>query len=175
MPEIYLVGFRGTGSVTDEESPYFSEPALVRAGHVAIGGVIPDTLIGFSPTPEAAEAAGGELALLKLLKDHIAQHGRLQDDTAVFNRAKALAAQGERTTVFKLTIQVSDETFKTIETWYNDQKEAKYNFPNEDDTFEPDEYNCGTFPALLGVPIPSHSGSIKTYIGEMILKGAIEW
>ena len=175
MPTIFLLGFRGTGGVTDQENRHFSEPALVRAGHVAIGGVIPDIFIGFSPTPEAAEVAGGELELLKLLKAHIAQPGCLQDDTIVFHRAKKLSADNKRVTVYKLNIEVSDETLETIKEWYNEKKEAKYNFPNKDGTFEPDEYNCGTFPALLGVPIPSSSGLIESYLQVMKDKGASEW
>jgi hypothetical protein len=66
---------------------------------------------------------------------------------------------------------VSDEIFATIEAWYNEQKEALYNFPNWDDTFEPNEYNCGIFPAVLGVPIPSNHGSTTSYVNEMIEKG----
>jgi hypothetical protein len=175
MPTIFIVGFRGTGGLTNPKHQHFSEPALVRAGHVAIGGVIPDKLIGFSPTPEAAEAAGGELALLELLKQHIAQVGCLQDDTAIFERAKELAAKDEPTTVYKLDIEVSDATFETIKTWYNNKKEAMYNFPNWDDTFEPNEYNCGIFPALLGVPIPSTTGSTTDYVEDMKAKGATKW
>jgi hypothetical protein len=175
MPTLFIVGFRGTGGVTNEKHPRFGEPALVRAGHVALGGVIPDKLIGFSPTPEAIAAAGGELPLLELLKRHIAQVGCLQDDTAIFERAKKLAAEGERTIVYRLNVEVSAETLETIKEWYNTKKEALYNFPHEDWTFEPNEYNCGLFPALLGVEIPSSSGSIEAYIQDMKDKGATEW
>src|SRR5262245_5863765 len=121
MPTIFLLGFRGTGGVTDDANPHFSEPALVRAGHVAIGGVIPDVFIGFSPTPEAALAAGGELELLNLLSQHNAQPGRLQDDTEVFHRAKELAVTDDKTTVYKLNIEVTNETLETIKAWYNEQ------------------------------------------------------
>jgi hypothetical protein len=176
MPTIFIVGFRGTGGVTNTRHPHFREPALVRAGHVAIGGVIPDKLIGFSPTPEAIEAAGGELALLELLKEHIAQVGRLQDDTAIFERAKELAAKGERTVVWQWEVEVADETVETIKQWYNEKKEAKYNFPDEiDGTFQPDEYNCALFPSVLGMPLPSSDGNVNKYIDEMVSKGAIRW
>ena len=46
MPVIQVLVFRGTGGVYNAEHPYYSEPALVRAGHVGVAGVIDDKIIG---------------------------------------------------------------------------------------------------------------------------------
>lgn len=58
MPVIQVVIFRGTGGVLNPDSPYRAEPALVRAGHVGVIGVVEDTIIGFHPTPEITESLG---------------------------------------------------------------------------------------------------------------------
>ena len=80
MPIIRVLIFRGTGGVYNPDHPYHGEPALVRAGHVGVSGVIEGKIIGFHPTSEAAEAIGGEKELLEALKDKQPQPGRLQDD-----------------------------------------------------------------------------------------------
>jgi hypothetical protein len=49
MPTIRLLAFRGTGGVFDEDHPNYQEPALIRAGHVALADVIEGKIIGFSP------------------------------------------------------------------------------------------------------------------------------
>ena len=90
MPIIRVLIFRGTGGVYNPDHPYHGEPALVRAGHVGVSGVIGSKIIGFHPTSEAAEALGGEKELLAALKDKQPQLGRLQDDDAYFDRAAEL-------------------------------------------------------------------------------------
>lgn len=87
MPIIQVLIFRGTGGVYTEDHQYYSEPALVRAGHVGVIGIIEDKIIGFHPTSEAAEVAGDEKALLDALRQKRPQPGRLQDDDAYFERA----------------------------------------------------------------------------------------
>lgn len=123
MPIIQIVAFRGTGGVIDPDHPYFQQEAgLVRAGHVGLQGVIPGKIIGFSPTPEAAESLGGEQALLeKLVNEHEAQPGCLQDDTRHFQRAYELIVETNgRTTVWEIDVEVSGETLETIKEWYNE-------------------------------------------------------
>jgi hypothetical protein len=175
MPTIRLVAFRGTGGVYNHEHPHFNEPALVRAGHVALADVVEGKFIGFSPTPAAAQAAGSEDALLLMLAKREAQPGCLQDDTAVFERAADLADAGERTTVWQLEIDVDDETLSEIRTWYNEKREALYNFPDEDGMFEDNEYNCAVFPSRFKISLPVMSGSVKLYIRAMRLQGATKW
>jgi hypothetical protein len=175
MPIIRLLAFRGTGGVFDEEHDYYQEAGLIRAGHVALADVIEGKIIGFSPTPEAAEALGGEQALLEALGEHIAQAGRLQDDTAIFERAQALANQGERTQVWELPIEVSEATLDAIKSWYNEKKEYLYNFPDSQGNFPEGEANCATFPKHLSIDVPATTGKLSDYLDAMKLKGAKEW
>lgn len=179
MPIIQIVAFRGTGGVINRDSPYFdTEPSLVRAGHVGLQGVISNSIIGFSPTPQAAEMLGGEQALLDtLVRDHIAQPGCLQDDTAVFERAYALiTATNGRTTVWMIDVEVSEETLAHIKQWYTQKREALYNLPEQQPPeFQDGEYNCATFPSKLGVTIPIASGRLRLYVEIMKIRGAKRW
>jgi hypothetical protein len=167
MPIIGLVAFRGL--------PFSQEPALIRTGHVALSRVIPDVLIGFSPTPSAIEAAGGEMGLFMRLRAGEAQPGCLQDDTAIFLRARELSVTDEITTVWELEVEILIETLEAIKEWYNEKREAPYNFPDRFGIFKPNQYNCATFPSLLNIPIPSPNGSLGTYIEAMIENGAHRW
>lgn len=175
MPTIRLVAFRGTGGVYNDAHPYYNEPALVRAGHVALADVVEGALIGFSPTPDAIQAAGGEEKLLEMLAKRKSQPGCLQDDTAIFERATELAEVDKRTTVWQLTIDVDEEILSEIRAWYNERTEALYNFPDEDGKFADGDYNCAVFPSRFKIPLPVMSGSIKLYIQAMRLQGATKW
>lgn len=176
MPVIQVLVFRGTGGVYNAEHPYYSEPALVRAGHVGVAGVIDDKIIGFHPTSEAAQAIGGEKALLNALKDKIAQPGRLQDDDEYFKRAHELRdATNGRTTVYMYEVEISEETLNNIRTWYNDNKEALYNFP-DDGQFKNRESNCAMFwVEWFKIPLPKRTGSIKVLAKEMKDEGYDIW
>lgn len=112
---------------------------------------------------------------MEKLVNHVPQPGRLQDDTAIFKRAKELADAGERTVVWELAIDVTEETVEVIKQWYNEGKEAMYNFPKPDESLEANEYNCATFPAIFGINLPQDTGSIRAYITAMIEKGARRW
>ena len=72
-----------------EQHP-LSEVGLIYAGHVGLKGVVADKIIGFSPTPQAIQRAGGEANLFAQLVKRQAQPGCLQDDTVVFQRAYEL-------------------------------------------------------------------------------------
>ena len=165
------MGFRGTGGVYNQEHPHYDKPALIRAGHIGLAGIIEGKIIGFSPTPESAEKAGGEKELLEKLRNHEAVPGCLQDDTAIFRQAYEMAQKGENTIVWMIEIEVSQETVEKIRDWYETGKESLYNFPEFDGSFKPGEYNCATFPVLMGISIPANTGILRTYIAEMSRKG----
>jgi hypothetical protein len=177
MKYIRLLAFRGTGFRSLE---FHHEPALIRAGHVGIMFEGEDIIYGFHPTHQAVIDAGGEEAILRNLRDHVRQHGCLQDDTSIFLRAKELAEQGSHTNVYELVYEVSIEEFEQILRRTRDLYETKdefwYNFPHHDlGGFAPNEYNCSTFPSLLGIHIPSESGVVHIFIEAMQKLGAVEW
>lgn len=177
MPIIQILIFRGTGGVYNEDHPFYSEPALVRAGHVGIIGIVEDKIIGFHPTPEAAEAAGGEKALLNALKDKKPQPGCLQDDDTYFERAYQLIEVTDgRTTVFMYEVEIAEETLNQIRSWYNDRKEVLYNFPKPDGSFNATESNCAMFWLdWFKIPLPLKTGSISTIVKEMQKEGYSKW
>lgn len=168
MAIIRILIFRGTGGVYNSEHPYHDEPALVRAGHVGVSGVIEGKIIGFHPTPEAAEALGGETALLETLKQKKAQHGCLQDDDVYFERASELADETNgRTTVYMYEVEISEDTLENIRLWYTEKKSALYNFPSDDGQFKLGECNCAIFWQRFSIPLPVPTGLIRDIVDRM--------
>jgi hypothetical protein len=173
MQKIYLIGFRGTGF---RDTKFSREPALIRAGHVAIAFEgFEDRIYGFHPTPKAIKEIGGEEAAIAWLKAKKVLDGCLQADYAVFIRAASLALQDPRTTVWQLTIEVSDQEFERIHqqaiTWYNKGKVFAYAFPPDEPM--PDRDNCATFPRRLGLPLLDPIGQIKDYVRVLEAQGEL--
>lgn len=176
MPIIQVLIFRGTGGVQNKAHPHYNEPGLVRAGHVGVAGVIEDKIIGFHPTAAAAEQLGSEERLIKALVRHEPQPGRLQDDTAYFERAyELIEATGGRTIVYTYAVEISDETLAAIQSWYNEKKEAPYNFPNRVGQFQEGESNCAVFWRQFDIPLPVVTGSIKALIRIMSEQDYKQW
>lgn len=175
MTIVKVLIFRGTGGVSNKAHPYYGELALVRAGHVGLSGVIEGKIIGFHPTPEIGEALGEE-QLIKLLGDHIAQPGRLQDDTVYFERAYELIEATEgRTTVYEYEVEISEERLSEMQSWYTNKQEAPYNFPNIDGSFAEGEYNCAVFIRVFGIPLPMRSGELRELIRKMKREEYEQW
>lgn len=176
MPIIRVLIFRGTGGVYNPDHPYHSEPALVRAGHVGVSGVIDGKIIGFHPTSEAAEALGGEKALLERLGKNKPQPGRLQDDNTYFDRAVELVEETKgRTAVYMYDVEISEDTLQRIHSWYTDKKSALYNFPDDDGQFKQGEGNCALFWQRFSIPLPVVSGNIREIIQIMDEEGYDKW
>lgn len=168
MPIIRVLIFRGTGGVYNPAHPYHGEPALVHAGHVGVSGVIEGKIIGFHPTPEAAEAIGGEKELLEALRKKQPQPGRLQDDDAYFERATELVEETEgRTTVYVYEVEISEDTLQSIRSWYTEKKSALYNFPQNDGQFKQGEGNCAIFWQRFSIPLPVPTGLIRDIADRM--------
>ncbi len=177
MPVIQVLIFRGTGGVLNKNSPHYNEPALVKAGHVGVSGIIEGKIIGFSPTPEATEALGGVEALIKELENYRAQPGRLQDDDAYFKRAYELIEETNgRTTVYTYEVEISEETLLAIQSWYYEGKEALYNFPNRGVEFQNQETNCAMFwVEWFRIPLPRKTGSIRELTSHMDKQEYDKW
>jgi hypothetical protein len=168
MSIIQVLIFRGTGGVFKPDNPFYEEPALVRAGHVGVKGAIEDKIIGFHPTPEAAEKIGGEKALLEALGDKQPQPGCLQDDNAYFERAAELMdTTNGRTTVYMYEVEITDETLEAIRSWYDEGKETLYSFPNDDGQFDSNQSNCAIFWQRFGIPLPVRTGLIRDITERM--------
>jgi len=159
---VEVLVFRGTGGVANKDHPYYGESALVRAGHVGLIGVIEGKIIGFHPTPEAANTFPGEEALITALMNHEPQPGRLQDDTEYFYRAHELAQETNgRTTVYTYSVVISDEMLDTIRQWYDTRRESPYNFPDDDGHCKPGESNCALFWENFEIPLPLSNGQLR--------------
>lgn len=176
MPIIEVLIFRGTGGVLNQAHPYHDEAALVRAGHVGVLGVIDDKTIGFHPTPAAVALAGGERQILEALSNYQAQPGCLQDDTHHFARAAELRGETDgRTTVYIYAVEITQSTLAAIRRWYNDQREAPYNFPDRVGGFQDDQSNCALFWKRFGIPLPVTTGIIRELTNEMSEQGYEVW
>lgn len=176
MPIIQVLIFRGTGGVYNTDHPHFNKPALVCAGHVGVMGVIDDKIIGFHPTPEATDKAGGEKALLEALQQQQPHAGRLQDDNDYFERAYALIeATDGRTTVYTYEVEISEDTLAQIRSWYTEGKEALYNFPDDDGEFNMGESNCALFWSRFGVDMPVKTRNIKELTRYMKIMRYQKW
>jgi hypothetical protein len=176
VPIIRVLIFRGTGGVYNPDHPYHGEPALVRAGHVGVSGVIEGKIIGFHPTSEAAKALGGEKELLEALGKKKAQLGCLQDDNTFFERAVELVEETDgRTAVYIYDVEISDETLQSISSWYTEKKSALYNFPDDDGQFKQGEGSCAIFWQRFSIPLPVVSGNIREIIQIMDEEGYDKW
>jgi filamentous hemagglutinin len=168
---INYLAFRGLANFAENVGKFHP---LVIAGHVGIQFEDDSTIYGFHPTEEAEIQAGGEREILNLLKQHIPQLGGVQNDTDIFLKAVEL-----NLTVYYLTYEFSEEEYQKIkdklQQWYNEEKKFWYNFPQPEGGFPEGQYNCSTFPTLLGIPVPHSTGYIHLVIAAMVRDGAREW
>jgi hypothetical protein len=75
-----------------------------------------------------------------------------------------------RTTVYTYGVEITPETLEEIRAWYNEKREAPYNFPFRDGTFRDGESNCAVFWFFqFGVPIPldAQTGRIRELTEHM--------
>ncbi len=181
MPTIQIVAFRGTGGLVNADHKYHREPAMVRAGHIAVGGVVPGKLVGFSPTRDALTKAGDEEKLLKqLIEARIPQDGNLKDDTFIFERAHAIADGDPKagTEVWQLAQEVNQEIVQKVQNWYNNEIEASYALPFKgSENFPPNTFNCLTFLFdVIGINPIVRTGYMSIFMPEFKkMKGAILW
>jgi hypothetical protein len=178
MKTIRLLAFRGVGFRNPQ---YTDEDALIKAGHVGFQLEGDPTIYGFHPTEEAIKEIGGEAAALKWLREHQTLDGRLFDDSPIFQRARSLAEQGGRTTVYQLDYQFDEEEFDIIKakviSWIENEQVSPYRWPEPSLEPMPEEAdNCGTVPRRFGIPIPEPTGSMRLYTEAMRSQyGATIW
>jgi hypothetical protein len=174
MKKFYLIGFRGTGI---RNPRYGQESALIRVGHVGFAFEGDEMRIfGFHPTQEAAQGIGDNEAVLTWLRKLKPLSGALHLNTDIFVRAYQLAKQGARTKVWQMEIALADDEFERVHnqvlSWYTDRQMFTYSFPDE--TTDPNNDNCATFPRRLGLPLPELTGQLGYYIPALAAQGS-EW
>ena len=178
--QLTLLAFQGLG----RHPKYQAESGLIQIGHVGLSFIEEElTIYGFHPTAEAVIQAGGEEGLLARLRSRIRQPGIIQIDTVHFLRAHELAQHGvanHTTEVVALVYDLPDEDCQRMHTqiqdWQQTGREFWYNFPQRGKgLFNPDEYNCATFPSLLGLNLPTNNGLIRPYVQAMRDAGGIQW
>lgn len=173
MKRIYLIGFRGTGSRSEQ---FKREPLLIRVGHVGFAFEGDENRVyGFHPTLQAAQAVGDDETVIAWLKRQNTLPGLIHDDTAIFRRAHELARDNARTTVWQMTLSVPDDEFDRIQNltllWYTERKEFTYSFPAEE--LLPDRDNCATFPRRLGLALPEETGQLFLFVAALAEYGEV--
>jgi hypothetical protein len=192
---VELWGFRGVRTIegrppsewTEEERAYVEKlkktDPLLFAGHVGLSVDGGKTIIGFTPQKPAAMEMPDFLASLF---HHDAYPGIVDNDTAVFERAREHARQFGWNTEPVSAVELVDKPAK-LDTA---KKVAKmsgmnpgehgmgYSFPLKEpeagshfaaSNKYPAECvsNCAAFPEKVGVPIPEPSGNLGRYIPEL--------
>jgi hypothetical protein len=129
---------------------------LIYTGHVGISFEAETPIYGFNPDSEA-EPAHQVIDQLKAQKGY---PGKVTDDTEAFLRA---AVQGLE--IVKVEYVCSEEVFNRIEAAFKTAKAGtslRYSFPGGNG-----DCNCATWPATIGLPIPSANGKMAAYMDAM--------
>ncbi len=129
---------------------------LLYTGHVGVSFDKKKPIFGFNP--DVGDEAGWEV--LKNLKDFTITEpypGIVTDDTSVFRKATG------RKLNYKVLIYLYTEIeYQKVYKKFQSEKintKYTYSFPRKGG-----DCNCATWPAKIGIPIPSNDGSMKVYI-----------
>jgi hypothetical protein len=177
--EVRIIGFTGVAAARYAARQYEQEPGLIKAGHVGVSLDAGQTIYGFHPTPEAAQALPATQDPFDYLLQGNTLPAGVYDDTAVFWRAHQLSLVGAPTHVWQQIIPVSSMEFDRIERELQRAVAAgsalgaiyrfsdRYSMPATVD-------NCATWPRRLGLLIPDVTGQIRRSIG-VIKQHGIPW
>ncbi len=156
--QINIYKFRGTGSTAEE---FIETEPIIYSGHVGISFDGGKSIYGFIPfTPGFSNAE-----VIALLKQHKSFPGQVVEDAAAFRLARDLAHQGYRTYVQAQPISIPSAEFEKIKDQILDEVESgplqdkPYAFPGPQGC-----YNCATWLASHGIPIPEFSGNLRIFI-----------
>lgn len=162
---------------TKELTARISNPLLLY-GHVGYSFDRGNTMYGHGPKIVSdIENAGARLRKGEVVP------GIINKDREFFEQAleSNLQARGGlgKQTVYKLDIPVTRPQFELAQQLHN-SRGVEVPLPEFPYSFKPGgggktPYNCATYPASLGLPIPENSGTLLKYIPRMIDAGATPW
>jgi hypothetical protein len=168
---IRVLAFRGIG--THREAAR-QEAGLIRVGHVGVQFEESDIIYGFHPTAKAVAAIGGIDKAIAHLKAGGTLMGTVQDDTAIFERARTLSVIYKRSVVWQIDYTLSDADYARIRRqvlgWYARRTPFLYGFARVGGSD-----NCATFlRRLRGLPLPHGANWLELYVREL-RKSARRW
>ncbi|WP_423002463.1 hypothetical protein [Undibacterium sp. JH2W] len=162
---------------TKELTAKITDPLLLY-GHVGYSFDRGNTIHGQGPNiVSSMENAGA-----KLRKGEVFP-GIINDDKLFFQEAlkSELQARGRlgKQTVYKLDLPITRPQLELAQQLHN-SRGVGVPLPEFPYSFKPGgvgqpPYNCATYPASLGLPIPENSGTLLKYIPKMIDSGATPW
>jgi hypothetical protein len=167
---IYLQAFRGNrdkGYIglfrskleanKNNEGPGPTEwECLVYTGHVGVSFEALTPIYGFNPS------TGHELVhmVMETLKAKKAYPGKVTDDTPAFELGSSYGLE-----IIRIEYVCSEEAYNKIKAAFDKEKASTklcYSFPGG-----AGDCNCATWPANIGVPLPSVNGNMVHYMEAM--------
>lgn len=163
--KIYLHGFRGLRepefmacfeAALRVHAHLGKDECLLYSGHAGISFDSPArTIFGFNP----ATGEDSAFAVFERLKGKGAYPGVVTDDTSAFELARQ---RGVEVVVKEITVTEAEyEKIRSAFAKEQAKSSHSYGFPGAGDC------NCATWPAKIGLPIPSTDGNMKAYVVAM--------
>lgn len=167
---IYLQAFRGNRDKVymgmfdskleqsrNNEGPGPTEwECLVYTGHVGVSFEALKPIYGFNPSTGDDPVH----VVMENLKARKAYPGKVTDDTPAFDLGSSHGLE-----TIRIEYVCSEEAYNKIKAAFDKEKsstELHYSFPNGNG-----DCNCATWPANIGVPIPSADGNMRMYMKAM--------
>ncbi|PXX41668.1 hypothetical protein [Undibacterium pigrum] len=154
-----------------------SNPLLLY-GHVGYSFDRGNTIYGHGPKIVSdIENAGARLRKGEVVPGIINKDKEFFE-SALESKLQARGGLGKQT-VYKLDLPVTRPQFEFAQQLHN-SRGVGVTLPEFPYSFKPGggrqgPYNCATYPASLGLPIPENSGTLLKYIPKMIDAGAVPW
>src|SRR5262249_5419682 len=128
------------------------DECLVYTGHVGISFEAQSPIYGFNPNTGSDPVS----QVIKTLKLREAYPGQVTDDTGAFSLAGSLGL-----TVLTIEYIYPESRYNEIKAAFEAQRggtDYRYSFP-----LGKGDCNCATWPAMIGIPIPTANGDMTIY------------
>lgn len=157
----------------------FQQDPLLHYGHVGVSFDGGRTIYGLTP-PIKGTAELTPAMVKERVENHIPVPGIIGDDTATFERARALVAHGwdleitvAAQSLDEATLQVAFDMNRGLARTPGQQHGKEYQWPYEKPNEHGDYYanastrNCATYPEMIGLCVPEQSGQLRDYIPKL--------